>query len=153
MYYFHINYKETGYRTYSFPRISRPQGMPCPEESIISETKFSYDNSGLYIFENLPTIAEMKQKILASKKSNVPNPNEFYAGIIISSFSQLSKEHFDVLSGVKPEKPKTESESKQNPVVEYPCKQNRNPKECSINLYTKGGCDICFYKKELEPNK
>lgn len=132
-----ISYKSTYEFVNLAPIVTNPDNLSMPSLELIDNVVKS-KNMEFYSFKELPTISDMIQKF-HSERERYKSNNRGLSKIEVVSFSELSKEDFDILT----RKPATESKE----VVEYPCKQNRNPKECSINLYTKGGCNICFYKK------
>jgi hypothetical protein len=124
--------------------IQRPTGViPEQNQFRLQEHQSESYKQLLMESEKIPLIAEIIQ--YAKKTIEI----DIYLKAKFISFQMISKGQYDVWNKeLNPSsiEPNTESSNENINNLESVCKVKRNPKECSVNLYTKGGCDICLYK-------
>ena len=117
--------------------IPEPNQFRFEERQLESYKQISMES------EKIPLIAE----IIQYAKRTIEIDSSLRVKLI--SFQMISKEQYDVWNKeLNPSsiEPNSETSNEKQNSFESVCKVKRNPKECSVNLYTKGGCGICLYK-------
>ncbi len=62
-------------------------------------------------------------------------------------FKEIVKSYEDLLTVLKDKEAQELNEAR---IANSVCKMNREPNECSVNLYTENGCKTCHYFKKTK---